>query len=110
MAEVSDASAFPAVKYSAMLHERASGIPRAYYGWCQQLSWGDDPLEPTYRYPYKPNDGREHLDAADKIFRVLRGGAFHDDLRSVQCAYRFRNFPFDSRGDIGFRVVVLPCR
>ena len=49
--------------------------------WTRSL-WGDDWKKPSYRYPYKPDDGRENLDAADNIHRVLRGGAFVNPLGS----------------------------
>jgi formylglycine-generating enzyme required for sulfatase activity len=73
-------------------------------------SVGDNLLKPTYSYPYKPNDGREHLEAADEILRVLRGGAFSDAHWSVRCAYRYGDLPNYSLSYLGFRVVVLPCR
>ena len=78
--------------------------------WTRSL-WGDDSLKPAYRYPYKPNDGRENLEAADNIPRVLRGGAFNDfSWWRVRCAFRVRGDPANSDGDVGFRVVVGPCR
>ena len=38
--------------------------------------------------------------------RVLRGGAFNNNARSVRCAYRNRNNPNNRNNNIGFRVVV----
>ena len=69
------------------------------------LNWG----KPIFAYPYKPLDGREDLQAAADAPRVLRGGAFWNDHRSVRCAYRGR---YDARvvgNNVGFRVVVRPC-
>ena len=77
--------------------------------WTRSL-WGDNLLKSAYPYPYRPNDGREHLEAADKIARVVRGGAFDFDLRVVRCAFRTKLNPNLSYRLIGFRVVVLPCR
>jgi formylglycine-generating enzyme required for sulfatase activity len=76
--------------------------------WTRSL-WGDDWDKPAYRYPYKPNDGREHLDAADNTHRVVRGGAFNNNHRNVRCAYRNRNNPNNRNNNIGFRVAVLTC-
>ena len=47
--------------------------------WTRSL-WESDPGKPEYRYPYKPEDGRESLKAARDVDRVLRGGAFFDHL------------------------------
>jgi formylglycine-generating enzyme required for sulfatase activity len=58
-------------------------------------------------YPYDPADGREDLEAGEFIEdrRVLRGGAFYDDVRSVRCAARDRGHPLYRNSDIGFRCV-----
>ena len=64
--------------------------------WCSSL----------YRnYPYDPNDGREDLEAEG--IRVLRGGAFFTDRRSVRCASRYRNSPYYFYMNLGFRVVLV---
>jgi formylglycine-generating enzyme required for sulfatase activity len=57
-------------------------------------------------YPYDSEDGRENLDAGNDVRRVLRGGAFYSDTRSVRCAYRGYYYPSGRLGDYGFRVVV----
>jgi formylglycine-generating enzyme required for sulfatase activity len=76
--------------------------------WTRSL-WGPDFAEPAFAYPYRQNDGRENQEAPDRIFRVLRGGAFRDGHESVRCAYRDRDYPSYRHGD-GFRLVVRPCR
>ena len=76
--------------------------------WTRSL-WGKSGERPDYRYPYRPTDGRENLDAGREVPRVLRGGAFLDSRRRVRCAYRYRYFPHDSSWDLGFRVVVRPA-
>jgi formylglycine-generating enzyme required for sulfatase activity len=76
--------------------------------WTRSL-WGDDWRTPAYRYPYRLDDGREHLDAADSILRVLRGGAFDSNRGLARCAYRDRNFPNLRNNYIGFRVAVRPA-
>lgn len=50
--------------------------------------WGEDLYNPTFKYPYDPNDGREDLSAPDEIRRVLRGGAFWAGHQYVRCAAR----------------------
>jgi formylglycine-generating enzyme required for sulfatase activity len=59
-------------------------------------------------YPYDPGDGREDLEAGRTVHRVLRGGAFYNEARSVRCAYRYWNLPFYRFRDFGFRVVASP--
>ena len=46
--------------------------------WTRSL-WRPERSEPTFSYPYKPEDGREQLQAPDDIYRVVRGGAFWRD-------------------------------
>ena len=76
--------------------------------WTSSL-WGEDISQPTFRYPYYPNDGRENLDAPAEVRRVVRGGAFWNDHQHVRCASRLAG---DARAvnynDGGFRVVVRP--
>jgi len=75
--------------------------------WTRSL-WGDDFLRPTFEYPYNPTDGRENLDAPDRILRVQRGSAFRNLRRTARCARRSRNFLTYTARDVGFRVVVIP--
>ena len=75
--------------------------------WTRSL-WGRDVLEPAYRYPYQPADGREDVNAPRELLRVLRGGAFRYSHGGVRCAYRYRSHPFYWYRLIGFRVVVRP--
>ena len=74
--------------------------------WTRSL-WENE-REEQYRYPYKPDDGRENPDLPDNIYRVLRGGAFFSPQRLARCAYRNHYFPYGARGYNGVRVVVLP--
>ena len=75
--------------------------------WTQSL-WGPEWNKSTFPYPYKPDDGREQLQAPGDIRRVVRGGAFWDDHRNARCAYRNHDDARDVRHNIGFRVVVRP--
>jgi iron(II)-dependent oxidoreductase len=75
--------------------------------WTSSL-WGKTFIKPDFRYPYRPDDGRENLEAGDEILRVLRGGSWSSDQDNARCAYRVRNFPNDRDVIMGFRVVVSP--
>ncbi len=74
--------------------------------WTRSL-WGEDPSKPDFKYPYHPEDGRENLEAADEICRVLRGGAFIVEQGHIRCAYRFGFNPRNRFGSIGFRFLVV---
>jgi formylglycine-generating enzyme required for sulfatase activity len=71
--------------------------------WTRTL-WGETAPEPVYRYPYDPADGRENLQAHDRVLRVLRG------MRLWHCAARGAVRPIGGSYDVGFRAVVCPCR
>ncbi len=84
--------------------------------WTRSL-WGEgwewDPFggllkEPTFKYPYDADDGREDLNAPEGMFRVLRGGSFGLNRRVARCASRGRDVPSGRFGSGGFRVVLLP--
>jgi formylglycine-generating enzyme required for sulfatase activity len=71
--------------------------------WTRTL-WGKTAPEPAYSYPYDPADGRENLQAPDRVLRVLRGaGLWH-------CAARGATRPIHRSHDVGFRVVMRLCR
>lgn len=57
-------------------------------------------------YPYDPADGREDLQAGDKVPRVLRGGSFAVGSRVARCSYRLRYLPGSFLILSGFRVGV----
>jgi formylglycine-generating enzyme required for sulfatase activity len=57
-------------------------------------------------YPYRADDGREHLGAGDDAQRVIRGGSFYFDFGDARCAGRFNGFPISRFYFIGFRVVL----
>ena len=69
--------------------------------------WGTDVNKPQYGYPYTPTDGREDLQAADHISRVVRGGSYIYSDGSVRCACRGKSDPGRRSDNIGFRVVCV---
>ncbi|WYZ42725.1 hypothetical protein EsH8_VI_000424 [Colletotrichum jinshuiense] len=72
--------------------------------WCTTL-WGEDMATPSFRYPWQI-DGREALDAPEKIRRVLRGGCFSSPKIKANCTYRGSLEPSGFWRGNGFRVVV----
>ncbi len=74
--------------------------------WTRSL-WGEED-KPEFTYPYDPQDGRENLEAADSVFRVLRGGSFSSVQDLARCAFRGWNYPPNRNRNLGFRVVVVP--
>ena len=61
------------------------------------------------RYPYRPDDGRENLEAGNDARRVVRGGSFRNPEELVRAAGRSWGNPSAAGLDnVGFRVVVSP--
>jgi formylglycine-generating enzyme required for sulfatase activity len=71
--------------------------------WTRSL-WGRKLRQPEFTYPYDPSDGRENLEAASDIRRVLRGVSFFNDRQVARCAARYRYSPYNSYVSVGFRV------
>lgn len=72
--------------------------------WCLTL-WGADMAVPYYLYPWR-DDGREALDAAGDIRRVLRGGSFVSPGEKTNAVYRGSLEPAGSWRGNGFRIVL----
>ena len=72
--------------------------------WPRSL-WGEEPGEPSFKYPYDPSDGREDLDAPDIVWRVLRGGSWVSYQGYARCVARAGRYPDFSDYGIGFRLV-----
>ena len=70
--------------------------------WTRSL-WGEDITHPTYKYPYRSDDGRENND--EKGYRVLRGGSFLDDIYHATTSFRHRLDRPDK--NTGFRVAIV---
>lgn len=68
--------------------------------WCSTL-WGGRDVQPTFGYPYDPDDGREDLDSADT--RVTRGGSWLSHEARCRCGYRRGDNPDIGLDDLGFR-------
>ncbi len=74
--------------------------------WTRSL-WGKDSGTPTFVYPYDLNDlDRENPNAADDVYRVVRGGSWGNDRYLARCAVRGWNEPDARRYFVGFRVVL----
>lgn len=69
--------------------------------------WGKDIQKPSFGYPYKPTDGREDLNASDRVLRVIRGGGSWGG-GAVGCGARARGNPDRGSPDVGFRLVASP--
>jgi formylglycine-generating enzyme required for sulfatase activity len=88
------------------------------YGCCDMLGnvqewtntlWGSDLTENSYPYEYNAQDGREDINAGQRLprtYRVYRGGFFKDTSDTLRCSARAAaNAASPSRWR-GFRVVV----
>ena len=75
--------------------------------WTRSL-WGENWDKPEYGYPYDPQDGREDLEAPNRVLRVLRGGSFYSNENYVRCAARARVNPNNRDRGYGFRVCASP--
>jgi formylglycine-generating enzyme required for sulfatase activity len=74
--------------------------------WTRSL-WGKDWSTPEFKYPYTPADKRrENLNAANVVFRVIRGGSWANEASYARRSFRLRNTPDDRYSDIGFRCVL----
>ncbi len=73
--------------------------------WCTTL-WGAEMATPSFQYPYRDDDGREDLDAAPYIRRVLRGGCFSSGQLKACCTYRGSLEPDGFWRGNGFRIVI----
>lgn len=75
--------------------------------WTRSL-WGKDWQKPEFGYPYVHASmaQRENLEAADDVFRVLRGGSWYGGANGARCAYRRGFVPGDRFSFIGIRVVL----
>jgi formylglycine-generating enzyme required for sulfatase activity len=88
------------------------------YGCCEMLGnvqewtstlWGSDPKATAFPYPYRVNDGREDLEAEQRlpvVYRVHRGGSYRDDRSKLRCSARGYAAPTSMIGWRGFRVVL----
>ncbi|WP_319497209.1 formylglycine-generating enzyme family protein [uncultured Cohaesibacter sp.] len=72
--------------------------------WCTTL-WGPDMSKPDYAFPWT-DDGREALDAAGTIRRVLRGGCFSSPAWKANGVYRGSLEPAGFWRGNGFRIVI----
>ncbi|MFC2029310.1 formylglycine-generating enzyme family protein, partial [Chloroflexota bacterium] len=83
-----------------------SFVPR----WWTRSLWGKPWLGPEFGYPYNPSDGREDLEAGQKVDRAARGGSWTVDARRLRCAFRDGLPPTNRHSADGFRIAVSPAR
>lgn len=81
------------------------GMAGNVWEWTRSL-WGLDARQPSFRYPYLWNDGRENLDASSICLRIVRGGAWSSTSQQVRCANRRGLYPLEFDNKTGFRVVI----
>lgn len=72
--------------------------------WCTTL-WGSEMSKPSFAFPWA-EDGREALDAAPDVRRVLRGGCFSSGRLKANGIYRGSLEPNGFWRGNGFRLVV----
>lgn len=75
--------------------------------WTRSL-WGQHWEAPAFAYPYRPDDGREDLEASPKTLRILRGGSYINSSRDIRCTSRTALPPGARNDGTGFRVVLVP--
>ena len=83
-----------------------SFVPR----WWTRSLWGKPWLGSEFGYPYDMTDGREDLEAGEKVDRAARGGSWTVDARRLRCAFRDGLPPTNRHSADGFRIAVSPVR
>jgi serine/threonine-protein kinase len=74
--------------------------------WTRSL-WGRKRSKPDFGYPYSSHrQAREEIGAPAAVMRVLRGGSFRSDARTVRCAFRSYYGPENHDDCTGFRLVL----
>jgi serine/threonine protein kinase/formylglycine-generating enzyme required for sulfatase activity len=69
------------------------------WDWCQESAWPYPPGKGG-----KPGEDEEDIrDVTDRLYRVLRGGAFDVPPRYVRSSYRFTYRPSDRSSSVGLR-------
>ncbi|GIZ44031.1 hypothetical protein CKM354_000724000 [Cercospora kikuchii] len=94
---------FPGGASPFQCHDMTGNI----WEWCSTL-WGENMTEPSYKFPYNANDGREDLEAPGSVRRVLRGGCFSSGKLKANCTYRGSLEANGRWRGNGFRIVVAP--
>lgn len=72
--------------------------------WTSTL-WGDNPIAPTFVYPYRSDDGRDELEGTGGL-RIWRSGTGTSAVQGTAQALRHFTNPEWRFNDLGFRVVM----
>jgi iron(II)-dependent oxidoreductase len=109
VARVSAVGAFGGGASSAA--DRIEELSGNVWEWTRSL-WRTEWDSPEFGYSYEPDyrgKSRENVRAGEDVLRVVRGGAFLDDLPwDLRSASRYGLVPANRDGYVGFRVVVSP--
>lgn len=60
---------------------------------------------PVYAYPYASDDGREALDPADDMYRIIRGGSWRANHIDTRSACRYSVVHTTRNDNTGFRIL-----
>jgi formylglycine-generating enzyme required for sulfatase activity len=100
LGQTSPVGMFPAGVSPYGVHDLSGNV----WEWTRSR-WGHTThRKPDYQYPYVASDGREDLSGSD--LRILRGGSWYNEQRSVRCGSRRGYFPGYFSYGRGLRVVV----
>ena len=59
-----------------------------------------------FGYPYRPDDGREDVNAGPDVNRVARGGSWFYDAEAARATTRYVLYPDGRNFNLGFRLAL----
>jgi hypothetical protein len=71
--------------------------------------WGEEKKVPKFKYPYKPDDGRESLQASEAILHVVRGGPTVSLMIGSEVQPLYRRY-CDNATRLGARIIFSGLR
>lgn len=102
--DTSPLNAFPSGMSPFGCHDMVGNVQE----WTSTI-WGASKKECDFPYPYQSQDGREDLQAEQRmprVYRVHRGGSFEDPQDKLTCAVRDCAISESATKGRGFRVVL----